>query len=234
MQQFFKFTRVSSNAKTGHIPVTMSESATCPDTCPLALGGCYAKTSYVGMQWRQLDNGKHSISWDELCNQVSILPKRQIWRHNIAGDLPHKNGSVDWKMLDQLIKANNGRRGFTYTHHDVMKPGNMLTINYANKSGFAINLSANNPEHADMLLVLGIAPVVTMLPEDSPKSLKTPAGNTVVTCPATYRDDVQCANCGNGDALCARIDREFIIGFPVHGVTKKKAQRVIEIFKAGS
>ena len=41
-------------------------------------------------------------------------------------------------------------------------------------------------------------------------------------CPAEIRD-ISCADCGNGDPLCARLDRNFIIGFTAHGPSKKKA-----------
>ena len=32
-----------------------------------------------------------------------------------------------------------------------------------------------------------------------------------------------CQNCGNGDPLCARLDRGYVVGFTAHGVHKKKA-----------
>jgi len=49
----------------------------------------------------------------------------------------------------------------------------------------------------------------------------TPAGRKVVVCPATIRDDVSCASC----QLCQR-QRDFIIGFPAHGTSKKKASAI--------
>jgi len=51
----------------------------------------------------------------------------------------------------------------------------------------------------------------------------------VVLCPATYRDDVQCSSCG----ICAVPTRKAIIGFPVHGMRKKKAHDVIRIYRSG-
>ena len=44
----------------------------------------------------------------------------------------------------------------------------------------------------------------------------------VVRCPAELRD-ISCADCGNGDPLCARLDRDFVVGFTAHGPSKKKA-----------
>ena len=45
----------------------------------------------------------------------------------------------------------------------------------------------------------------------------------VVRCPAEYREAFSCADCGNGEPLCARRDRDYIIGFSAHGPGKKKA-----------
>ena len=94
----------------------------------------------------------------------------------------------------------------------------------ANRDGFTINLSGNDLQHADQLAALGIAPVTVILPIDAAKNetLQTPQGRKVIPCSATYRDDVTCKTCG----LCAIAKRDFIIGFPAHGVTKKKAEAI--------
>jgi hypothetical protein len=43
-----------------------------------------------------------------------------------------------------------------------------------------------------------------------------------VRCPAEYRD-ISCAQCGDGEPFCARLNRKFIIGFTAHGPNKRKA-----------
>lgn len=62
---------------------------------------------------------------------------------------------------------------------------------------------------------------MVLLPESTTKSLKTPQGRHVSVCPASIRDDVSCATC----VICA-TQRRAIIGFPVHGSSKAKAQKV--------
>ncbi len=48
-------------------------------------------------------------------------------------------------------------------------------------------------------------------------------GVRVVRCPAEYLD-IGCKNCGGKDGpLCARLNRDFVIGFTAHGSGKKKA-----------
>lgn len=49
-------------------------------------------------------------------------------------------------------------------------------------------------------------------------ALYTPAGRKVVVCPATYRDDMNCANC----EICYDSSAgRAIIGFPAHGTRKR-------------
>jgi hypothetical protein len=223
----------SGNGKTGKIPVTMTERATCPQACPLKANGCYAEAHWVGRHWAKLDNPDNGISWAELCEKIASLPMGQLWRHNVAGDLPHDNELINWTSVYQLTQANRGKRGFTYTHHrvegtDTIASENRDTIRRMNQSGFTVNLSANNLEHADKLKALDIGPVVTILPEDAEKVTITPAGNQVVICPAVQNENITCAVCG----VCAVSTRRTIIGFPVHGTSKKKAHKVFMLAKA--
>ena len=226
-----RFTKVSSNAKTGPIGVTMTESASCPDTCALKGAGCYARFSFVGIQWKQLDNGKAGIEWDQFIRELSKMPSGYTFRHNVAGDLPHDNGVINREMMHQLIKASKRKTGFTYTHH-ALTVYNQSVIAMANFGGFTVNVSCDNLDQVDNAIKLGL-PAATILPETSDKVTVTPAGNRVVTCPATYRDDITCATCGNGRPLCARYDRGYAIGFPVHGAGKKKAEKVFMLKREG-
>ena len=216
-------TPISSNAKTGPIPVSTTEAGSCPDTCQLKHGGCYAKSGPLGMHWRKISDGFRGGDWGTFTKAVSKFPKGQVWRHNQAGDLPGRDNVIDRGLLHALVKANTGRRGFTYTHYP-MTGDNVASVHFANSHGFTVNLSADNLAHAESLLPFG--PVCTLLPESASKVTRTESGYKVVTCPATYRDDVSCATCGNGLPLCARADRDYIVGFPVHGTGKKKAHAV--------
>jgi hypothetical protein len=230
------FVLASSNKKTGPIPVTMTEQKSCPNACPFKSDKtCYPYFSPLGFQWEALNNNgfydlnsKHKcvfpISWDELCNDISKLPKGQLWRHNAAGDLPGINDVIDLEKLQQLINANNKSRarGFTYTHKPVGYSGqklvNATAIYAANKSGFRINLSANSLCEVDYLSEMNIAPVVVVIPSDSGNKLKTPKGRLVIACPAENKDNnIQCSRCG----LCAK-DRKVVVAFHAHG-TKVKA-----------
>lgn len=218
----FRLTQVSSNRKTGPIPVSTSDRETCPDACPLKNNGCYAEGGPLGVIWRNNLN----LRWDQFCQEVKALPEGQLWRHNQAGDLPGHADEIDWRMLAKLVIANRGKRGFTYTHKPVLSGlwsrNNRESIAAANALGFTINLSADNLEEADALADLGIGPVVMLLPQDATKNTATPAGRKVVICPALTHDDVTCATC----QLCSRASRHAIVGFPAHGSRSRAASGV--------
>ena len=210
-------TPVSSNKKTGPIPVSTTSKKTCPDDCDMR-GDCYAATGPLALHWAAVTAGTRGTSWEGFCSLVALFPDAQLWRHNQAGDLPGDGKTVDPVALGQLVHANIGKRGFTYSHYRDAE--SLRWIKHANEWGFTINLSGNNLADADTLADTGAGPVVCVLPSDAAGTIRTPAGRRVVVCPATQRDDVTCANC----QLCQR-QRDVIVGFPAHGSRK----RVIDI-----
>lgn len=217
----YHLTRVSGNAKTGPIPVSTTSKSTCPDACPLKRNGCYAESGPIALHWGAVSTKGRGYDLEEFCSQIKRLPRKQLWRYGQAGDLPGEANQINFDDLEKIVEANQGRNGFAYTHYPADKPENARAIAFANSNGFVINLSADSLNHADKLADLGVAPVVTLLPEGTKKPVKTPAGRQVSVCPASIRNDINCATCG----ICA-TQRKAIIGFPVHGAGKGKAQKV--------
>jgi hypothetical protein len=214
----FHLTKKSTNVKTGPIPVSTSSNETCPTTCALLQSGaCYAKLGPLGLHWNKVSNGERGLEWKDFLNELTRLPSGQLWRHNQAGDLPGKGNDLDVQQLDELVQANSGRRGFTYTHKVTTETAEHLLR--SNRQGFTINLSANSLDEADRYTELKAGPVVTVLPYDfKDEKFTTPKGNRGVVCPAQTREDVSCSTC----QLCQRADRNVIVGFIAHGVHKKK------------
>jgi hypothetical protein len=174
-------------------------------------------------------NGFTGGGLSELVQAVKSLPKGSLWRMNISGDLAHENQEISVEPLREIIRANQDKRGFTYTHHVVLGMStqaiyNSSNIKFSNLSGFTINLSADTLDQADALKALNIGPVVCIVPENHPQHSFTPGGNPIVICPAVTQDNVTCASCG----LCAVSTRRSIVGFPVHGTGKKKAANVFK------
>lgn len=227
---FYVLKEVSGNRKTGPMPVSTSNSSTCPDACPIKIKGCYAKYGPTGMAWRNVDSGKakEAVEWPQFIRKVKALNNGSLWRHNQAGDLNPDllfGGQIARIKLEQLVAANKGKRGFTYTHYNPTIGNNAESIKNANDKGFTVNLSGNDMSHADKLKALNIGPVVALMPRDAEKVSYTPAGNKVVICPAENTDKINCLKCG----LCQDAKRDYIIGFRAHGT----AAKTVEIIARG-
>ena len=210
-------TPVSSNTKTGPIPVSTTSKATCPVDCAMR-AGCYADSGPLALHWNAVSSGQRGTDWASFCDSIAQLQDGQLWRHNQAGDLPGDGHTVDPVALGKLVIANMGKRGFTYSHY--RDSDSLYWIRFANEWGFTVNLSGNSLQDADDLADTGAGPVVCVLPSTQTENTVTPKGRRVVVCPATQRDNVSCATC----QLCQR-QRDTIVGFPAHGTRK----RVIDI-----
>jgi hypothetical protein len=230
----FLITHTSGNRITGPIMVTTSPRGTCPLVCPFRKSGdgpeaglCYAEHGHLGHYiWNGLDKTKAGdlisgrirvYGFNDLLAEIRALPEDTLWRHNQAGDLPSNDQkTIAKKRLQRLIRANKGRRGFTYTHFDVVKnKANHQAIADANRNGFTINLSADTMEEADELVDTKCGPVTVVVPTMQMTNTRTPAGRKVVICPARVRPDMTCATCG----ICA-TQRKAIIAFPALGSKK--------------
>jgi hypothetical protein len=165
------FVEVSQNAKTGPIPASIVERASCWPGCALYENGCYAETGALGMHWDRVSRGTAGGSWSEFCAKAAALRPGRLWRHAQAGDLPGNGSEIDGTLLDELVAANAGKNAIAFSHkpvlgNDRVAVENRRLIAAAIKAGFTINLSADNTAHADRLAELGIAPVVTVLARD--------------------------------------------------------------------
>jgi len=181
------------------------------------------------MHWKKVSAGQRGETLLRFAEKIASLPEGQLWRHNQAGDLPGAGDSIDPAALGKLVQANKGRRGFTYSHKPIIGDSeeatrNRASIRFANQNGFTVNLSANNPAHADQLADTHAGPVVTLLPEGSGMSTQTPQGRKIIVCPAQREDlrGVTCATC----QLCSRADRSVIVGFLPHGSAKRAAGKI--------
>jgi hypothetical protein len=220
-----------------------SESSTCPPSCPLSyanIGGCYAQSNMrIAGHWNRVP--KRGVDFESFTFGLRALPRGSKFRHNIAGDLPGKDGRIDQREALMMVRASRHLQSWTYTHKKAPEERAFVARLNA-QEGMTINLSADNLAEADRLIgppptadqraIPGWrppSPVVVMLPQqpkDWPK--QTPGGWPVVVCPAVRNEgQVTCSTCGGGSGpLCARKDRRFIVGFPAHGIGHKKAEQV--------
>ena len=158
------FVAKSANAKTGPLPVAYVARESCPPSCAHYRASCYAESGPARLAWNRTAAG---LSWRELCDAVAELPAGQLWRYAVAGDLPGVGERVNLRELRQLLRANTGRRGFTYTHK--RSAAALRAVAEANAAGFTVNLSADNLAEADELAATGAGPVAVVLPADAPE-----------------------------------------------------------------
>lgn len=210
--------QVSGNAKTGPIPVSTTEKASCPSTCPF-LSQCYADFGPLALHWNRIP--ERGMEWADFARKIAALPRGQLWRHNQAGDLPASPaGRLRAEALRALVRANKGRRGFTYTHHKLTAP-NVALLREANAAGFTVNASCETVAQVDRARALGL-PAVLVAPAVD-KGATTPDGHPLRNCPATQFENINCANCG----ICAKADRATVIVFPPHGAGTKRVLGIL-------
>ena len=222
----FQFIASSTNKKTGSMPTTYTSRESCPPSCPQYRAACYAEDFHTRINWNKVPD--RGVNLDGLTAAIKRLPMGQIWRHNVAGDLPGDGETVDAHALGEIVRANRGRRGFTYTHKK--SPEAIQWARHATAWGFTVNLSADDAGEADKYAAQGL-PTVCIVPIDTPKHTKTPEGRAILVCPAQTTEYMTCALC----QLCQKADRRQIIGFRAHGAKARQAdriaRRVIPIYK---
>ena len=136
----------------------------------------------------------------------------------------HEKGAtrLDVEYTKQVARS-CPRHGFAwlYTH---FSPD--LWRSYVIKGKTVFNHSCDTLEQAIKGLKTGINCVLVVAPSwwNGPSIRKrTAQGVTVVRCPAEYIERVNCGNCGGKTPLCARPDRNYVIGFTAHGAAKIQA-----------
>jgi hypothetical protein len=222
------FVAKSGNRKVGPIPVTYRERKSCPPSCPQYRKGCYGDDFHTSLAWNRAD--RSGLTTPQLAAKIAALPDGQLWRGEVVGDIVGKGEWVDAYELGLIVRANMGRKGFTYSHKKSAQA--IRWIRHANAWGYTINLSADDAGEADRLADLKAGPVVCIVPVDTPEHSYTPAGRAIVICPAQTRDYMTCSVC----QLCQKADRKSIVGFRAHGaktnLVNERASRVIPIVRA--
>ena len=219
----FHLSLVSTNVKTGPIPVSTGSRATCPDSCPFKANGCYADNYGLNFHWDAITTGKRGVGWKQHLRDIAGLPEGQLWRAWQAGDMPHTSGKISRTFLRGLIEANRGKRGFTYSHHKLTVGDNLSLLRMANRQGLTVNVSTESESQADTAVAAGLPTVVVVPGDEQRATWHTPAGNTVLVCPAQRSDTKTCANC----ALCQTRGKRVIIGFLAHGTRSAKVESAL-------
>lgn len=210
----FHLTARSGNSKTGPIPVSTSPADLCPQSCPFRDGGgCYASTGRLSLNWQAVTAGHRGAPWSEFLAQIAALPAGTLWRHNQAGDIQDPTTISGRTMLRNLVTANRGKKGFTFTHHRPRTAAAIQALKGATADGFTVNVSTESIADADRMVAHGLRAITVVPSTDDRRMWRSPDGHPVVTCPAQVRNDVTCDRC----RLCQGRPQEVIIAFRAHG-----------------
>ena len=245
-EERYHVTTLSHNKKTGPISNFMSESETCPTSCPyLARSECHAKQGNMKLHRDKHDRGEYkSWSFDELLALIPTGIFSKIFRCLVSGDLPGKGDRIDAKRLRKLVKAidESGKQAIAYTHKPlsgVHKRGdvNMRRANtrafyraMSEAENFTVNVSCDSMAELDRAMDRGLDAVVVVPHDTIGKRVTSPGGRQGLVCPAVW-SDTQCATCGNGSPLCAQKGRKLFIAFPATG--QKRRQMSLNIINQG-
>ena len=211
-----RFVASSKNMKTGAISQTYSSCNTCPERCPFKNAGCYAKQGPVALVWKK--TAECGINPQDLKATIQAAKNvTEVIRHNVAGDIAIEGtNEINDQLLDTLCDAYQGHKAYTYTHTEI-NDHNVAAVIRAAEKGFVINFSTENLQDAKKAVNAGCNAVIAC--NTISKNVVKKEGLTIVRCPATYKEDITCSNCG----MCYQKNRKAVVAFPVHGGGKKKA-----------
>ena len=201
----------SRNRKVGPVPTAYvgASKAECVDSCtgcPLLTTACYAHDSTPAMAAASVQRAARTAP--ERYSLRAALSRRlslaRIVRLTAIGDI----GRCGRELADSIVATiqAEGLRVVGYTHHwreqavaDAWK-GRLMA-------------STERMDQVDEAVDAGWR-ATTILPKDAPRVSYTPAGRTVVKCPAQVTNNrVDCNHC----ALCDASKPGPIVGFEVHG-----------------
>ena len=213
----------SRDSKTGVIVASYSPIETCPDSCALKSGGCYA----WGLFYLRNLGKKISDQAIKIRTLKEALSRRKsdckIVRHRIAGDVV---GDVPGTIEECKVVEEEGLINVGYTH-DWKNPEAQPLKDY-------FRASCNSVEEVIEARAMGWGATL-IVPEDTPKVVSFIHGEKAILCPARHdvpgKRDITCNSCTLCKITPKTIDKTIM--FAVHGTksTISKASDKIGIIK---
>ena len=223
----FHFVPKSGNKKTGFMPVTYNSRLSCPNSCIFKNNGCYANYYHTRINWDKVTSGERGGTFKELLNNIKALKPGTIWRACVAGDIPSNNkGEISRTYIKGITEANQGLKGYTYTHNRLDIGENISLLKTANKQGFTVNISTETEAAADNAILNSLPAVIVVKSTETRRSWFTKNKNKILVCPA-QTSGVNCIDC----QLCQHRPKNLIIAFLSHGIWRKKIDKILDNLK---
>ena len=223
----FHFVPKSGNKKTGFMPVTYNSRLSCPDSCIFKNNGCYADNYHTRLNWDKVTSGERGGSFKELLSNIKALKPGTIWRACVAGDIPSNNkGEISRTYIKGITEANQGLKGYTYTHNRLDIGENISLLKTANKKGFTVNISTETEAAADNAVLNSLPAVIVVKSTEKRRSWFTKNKNKILVCPA-QTNGINCIDC----QLCQHRPKNLIIAFLAHGNMSKLIDKILDNLK---
>ena len=223
----FHFIKKSGNKKTGFMPVTYNSRLSCPDSCIFKNNGCYADNYHTALNWDKVTSGERGGTFKELLNNIKALKPGTIWRACVAGDIPSNNkGEISRTYIKGITEANQGLKGYTYTHNRLDIGENISLLKTANKQGFTVNISTETEAAADNAVLNSLPAVIVVKSTETRRAWFTKNKNKILVCPA-QTNGANCIDC----QLCQHRPKNLIIAFKAHGNQAKKIDKILDNIK---
>lgn len=127
----------------------------------------------------------------------------------------HGADHIDTEYLD-LVRRSVPRQGYAWTYSHF----NFRALPKPIPGETTINPSCDSKFQAIEALEHGYTPVLAV-PHNETEWPAAIQGNLFIRCPAETNKNTTCSNCGSGQPLCARPERDYVIVFTAHGSMKK-------------
>jgi hypothetical protein len=231
MAHWYHLTKITTNKKLGAMATSTTSRDSCSPSCPLLGNGCYADAGGpLRLHWDIVSSGPEAekprgVDIESFIKALKTLPEGSCFRHNQAGDLPHANGKINAHALELITNACAERKltAWTYTHHSIDNMNNIVMIEWANKAGLTVNVSAHSQQQAADYQRAGI-PSVCIVPKNETRKAWEHDGVKFLVCPAQWSEK-SCKDC----RLCAVADRACVVAFKAHGSQAKKVEATIDV-----
>lgn len=207
----------------------------CPSSCSLKGEGCYAQTSFVGMQVSRLN--KQSVGFTALkmarneANTIDqsykgkAVPTGRDLRLHVAGDSRTVKGT---RLLNNAVGRWKNRGGgdcWSYTHA-------WKKVARHEWKNVSILASVTSVLEVPAARKQGYAPAIVVAEHPSDKAFTLPKSKVKwIPCPAQTKDNVGCTDC----RLCFNADRLFKsnmgIAFAAHGIKKNNIKRRLTVIQ---
>ena len=206
------------------MPVTYNSRLSCPDSCIFKNNGCYADNYHTRLNWDKVTSGDRGGTFKELLNNIKALKPGTIWRACVAGDIPsNTKGEISRTYIKGITEANQGLKGYTYTHNRLDIGQNISLLKTANKKGFTVNISTESEAAADNAVLNSLPAVIVVKSTETRSTWLTKNKNKILVCPA-QTNGANCIDCG----LCQSRPKNLIIAFRAHGNQAKKIDNILD------